>query len=169
MSQILKNSLFGEITLLHNTLIFLTPSFEVNFTFSYRQVFRNSISGKSARPVINDDEWVVKKFIPDVQQRGAAIINARGSSSAASAANAAIEHIRDWVHGTNGQWTSMGIPSDGSYGIDRNIVYSYPVICKNGRYEIVQGLAIDKFSQERMEATRKELLEERDGVQDLLN
>lgn len=135
----------------------------------YPDISFTTINGKTAKQVINDDKWIVEKFIPDVQQRGAAIINARGLSSAASAANAAIEHIRDWVHGTNGQWTSMAIPSDGSYGIDKNLVYSYPVVCKNGRYEIVQGLKNDKFSQERMEATRKELIGERDAVADLLN
>jgi malate dehydrogenase len=104
-----------------------------------------------------------------VQQRGAAIIKARGASSAASAASAAIDHIRDWAKGSAaGDYLSMGIPSDGSYGIPEGVIYSYPVVCKNGQYEIVQGLAIDEFSRKRMDATHAELLEERDGVKDLL-
>lgn len=134
----------------------------------YPDISFASIKGKPAKSVINDDKWIVDKFIPDVQKRGAAIIEARGLSSAASAANAAIEHIRDWVLGSNGQWVSMAIPSDGSYGIDKNLVYSYPVICKDGKYEIVQGLKNDKFSQDRMEVTRKELIAERDDIADLL-
>lgn len=134
----------------------------------YPDVSFATIKGKAAKAVINDDKWINEKFIPDVQQRGAAIINARGLSSAASAANAAIEHIRDWVLGSNGQWVSMAVPSDGSYGIDKDLVYSYPVICKDGKYEIVQGLKNDKSSQEKMEATRKELISERDAVADLL-
>jgi malate dehydrogenase len=104
-----------------------------------------------------------------VQQRGAAIIKARGASSAASAASAAIDHVRDWVRGSNaGDYLSMGIPSDGSYGIPEGVIYSYPVVCKGGQYEIVQGLSIDEFSRKRMDATHAELLEERDGVKDLL-
>jgi malate dehydrogenase len=104
-----------------------------------------------------------------VQQRGAAIIKARGASSAASAASAAIDHVRDWFAGSAaGDWLSMGIPSDGSYGIPEGVIYSYPVTIKGGKYEIVQGLAIDEFSRARMSATHKELLEERDGVKDLL-
>ena len=104
-----------------------------------------------------------------MQQRGAAIIKARGASSAASAASAAIDHVRDWVRGSAaGDWVSMGIPSDGSYGIPEGVIYSYPVVCKGGQYEIVQGLSIDAFSRERMDATHAELLEERDGVKELL-
>jgi malate dehydrogenase len=113
--------------------------------------------------------WVEGSFIPAVQQRGAAVIKARGASSAASAASAAIDHVRDWVQGSaSGDWVSMAVPSDGSYGIDEGVIYSYPVICKNGDYQLVQGLAIDAFSRARMDASRAELGEERDGVRDLL-
>jgi len=116
-----------------------------------------------------DQQWYASTFIPVVQQRGAAIIKARGVSSAASAASAAIDHIRDWVHGTaDGNWVSMGIPSDGSYGIPAGVIYGYPVTCQNGEYSIVQGLAVNDFSHQRMEATLKELLEERDGVKELI-
>jgi malate dehydrogenase len=113
--------------------------------------------------------WIEGSFIPGVQQRGAAIIKARGASSAASAASAAIDHVRDWVHGSaSGDWVSMAVPSDGSYGIAEGVIYSYPVICKNGEYQIVQKLAIDDFSRARMDATYTELAEERAGVVDLL-
>jgi malate dehydrogenase len=113
--------------------------------------------------------WVEGHFIPAVQQRGAAIIKARGASSAASAASAAIDHVRDWVLGTaNGDWVSMAVPADGSYGIAEGVIYSYPVTCKNGDYQLVQGLAIDAFSRMRMDASHAELAEERDGVRDLL-
>ena len=116
-----------------------------------------------------DHAWVVDDFIPTVQQRGAAIIKARGASSAASAASAAVDHIRTWVHGTpENDWVSMAIPSDGSYGINDELMYSYPVTCSDGHYEIVQALEIDEFSQARMSETEQELLEERDGVRDLL-
>ena len=116
-----------------------------------------------------DDAWVRDEFIPTVQQRGAAIIKARGASSAASAASAAIDHVRDWALGSaDGDWVSMAVPSDGSYGVAEGIVYSFPVRCANGRYEIVQGLDISDFSRERMQATEAELLEERDGVRDLI-
>jgi len=133
------------------------------------------IKGKSASQTINDDNWVKTVFIPAVQQRGAAIINARGASSAAYAANAAIEHIRDWVHGTEGQWTSMAVHSNGEYGVDKGLWYSYPVVCHPAtitvpsRYVIVGNTPIDDFSKEKMEATRKELLEERTGVSSLLS
>ncbi|MEY4356788.1 MAG: hypothetical protein RL469_114 [Pseudomonadota bacterium] len=126
------------------------------------------VQGKPARSLV-DAVWIEKEFIPVVQQRGAAIIKARGASSAASAGSAAIDHVRDWFRGSaNGDWVSMGIPSDGSYGIPEGVIYSYPVVCRNGHYEIVQGLAIDEFSRARMDATHKELLEERDGVKELL-
>jgi malate dehydrogenase len=126
------------------------------------------VKGQPARSLV-DGEWIEKTFIPTVQQRGAAIIKARGASSAASAGSAAIDHVRDWVRGSShGDWVSMGIPSDGSYGIPEGVIYSYPVICRGGHYEIVQGLAIDEFSRKRMDATHAELLEERDGVKDLL-
>jgi malate dehydrogenase len=126
------------------------------------------VKGQPARSLV-DGEWIEKTFIPTVQQRGAAIIKARGASSAASAGSAAIDHVRDWFRGSShGDWVSMGIPSDGSYGIPEGVIYSYPVICRGGHYEIIQGLAIDEFSRKRMDATHAELLEERDGVKDLL-
>ena len=126
------------------------------------------VKGQAARTLV-DQDWIEKDFIPTVQQRGAAIIKARGASSAASAASAAIDHIRDWFHGSPQRDSlSMGIPSDGSYGIPEGVIYSYPVICRGGQYEIVQGLDIDAFSRARMDATHQELLEERDGVKDLL-
>ncbi len=135
----------------------------------YPDLHHATVAGKPALSLV-DDAWYKETFIPTVQQRGAAIIKARGASSAASAGSSAIDHVRDWVMGTpaGGPWVSMGIPSDGSYGIPEGVIYGYPVTCKNGQYEIVQGLAIDDFSRARMEATHKELLEERDGVKDLL-
>ena len=126
------------------------------------------VGGKPALSLV-DEAWFKENFIPTVQQRGAAIIKARGTSSAASAASAAIDHIRDWVHGTaEGDWVSMGVPSDGSYGIPEGVIYSYPVTCRNGAYKIVQGLSVDEFSRGKMAATHQELLEERDGVKDLI-
>jgi malate dehydrogenase len=127
-----------------------------------------TVGGTSVKAMINDDAWNRDTFLPTVGKRGAAIIEARGLSSAASAANAAIDHMRDWALGTAGKWTTMGIPSDGSYGIPQDVMYGYPVICADGGYEIVQGLEIDAFSRERMDFTLKELLEERDGVRHLL-
>lgn len=127
-----------------------------------------SIGGESVKELINDQVWNAEVFLPTVGKRGAAIIEARGLSSAASAANAAIDHIHDWVLGTNGQWVTMGVPSDGSYGIPEGIVFGFPVTCANGEYQIVQGLEIDEFSQERINKTLKELEEEKDGVKDLL-
>jgi malate dehydrogenase len=127
-----------------------------------------TIDGASVKAMINDDQWNRETFLPKVGKRGAAIIEARGLSSAASAANAAIDHVRDWVLGTNGKWVTMGIPSDGSYDIPEDIIYGYPVICANGEYQIVKGLEIDAFSRERMNFTLSELLEERDGVKHLL-
>jgi malate dehydrogenase len=126
------------------------------------------VRGEPAKGLV-DDAWYRETFIPTVQQRGAAIIKARGASSAASAASAAIDHMRDWMRGTGeGDWISMGVPSDGSYGIAPGIVYSYPCVCRNGDYEIVQGLGIDEFSRERMNATDRELREERAAVAELL-
>lgn len=127
-----------------------------------------TIGGISVKESINDESWNKETFIPKVGKRGAAIIEARGLSSAASAANAAIDHIHDWVLGTDGHWVTMGIPSDGSYGIPKDVMYGFPVTCKNGEYEIVQGLEIDEFSRERMSFTLNELEEERAGVADLL-
>ncbi|MBX2869278.1 MAG: malate dehydrogenase [Acidiferrobacterales bacterium] len=116
-----------------------------------------------------EESWLVDEFIPTVQQRGAAIIKARGASSAASAGSAAIDHMRDWALGTpEGDWVSMGIPSDGSYGIAEGLMYSFPVTCKDGKYEIVQGLDVTDFSRERMQATESELLEEREAVSALM-
>lgn len=116
-----------------------------------------------------DNDWYVDTFIPDVQQRGAAIIKARGASSAASAASAAIDHMRSWALGTAaGDWVSMAVPADGSYGIEPGVIYSYPCVCKDGEYEIVQGLEVSDFSRERMDATDRELREEAEAVKDLL-
>jgi malate dehydrogenase len=127
-----------------------------------------TVGGKPAKSLV-DTSWYRDEFIPAIQQRGAAVIKARGSSSAASAASAAIDHMRDWALGTpDGDWISMAVPSDGSYGIPEGVIYSQPVTCKDGRYTVVQGLAVDDFSRERMDATHRELLEERDGVKDLL-
>ncbi len=131
----------------------------------YRAVTSN---GDNVKALINDEAWNRDVFLPTVGKRGAAIIEARGLSSAASAANAAIDHIRDWVLGSNGEWVTMGIPSDGSYGIPEGIIYGFPVTTEGGEYKIVQGLEIDEFSRDRMTNTLNELLEERDGVKDLL-
>ena len=134
----------------------------------YPDVSHCLVGGKPATSLV-DEAWVRGDFIPTVQQRGAAIIKARGASSAASAASSAIDHVRDWALGSApGDWVSMAVPSDGSYGIAEGIVYSFPVRCSNGRYEIVQDLEISEFSRARMKATEAELLEERDGVRDLI-
>jgi malate dehydrogenase len=134
----------------------------------YPDVSHALVSGKPAKSLVSQ-EWIESTFIPVVQQRGAAVIKARGASSAASAASAAIDHVHTWVHGTaEGDWASMAVPADGSYGIGEGIIYSYPVTVQNGEYRIVPGLAIDEFSRKRMDATRTELLEERDGVKHLL-
>lgn len=134
----------------------------------YPDIHHTTVAGTDAMSLI-DQAWYEDDFIPTVQQRGAAIIKARGFSSAASAANAAIDHMHDWALGTEaGDWTSMGIYSDGSYGIEKGLIYSFPCICKNGDWEIVQDLAINDFSRGKMQATEKELSEERDAVQDLL-
>lgn len=125
-------------------------------------------NGESVKDLINDEAWNRDVFIPTVGKRGAAIIEARGLSSAASAANAAIDHVRDWWLGSNGEWVTMGVPSDGSYGIPEGIVFGFPCVCENGEYRIVQGLPIDPFSQERIAKTLAELEEERNGVKDLL-
>ena len=128
-----------------------------------------TIDGKSVKDSINDAAWNKDTFIPTVGKRGAAIIEARGLSSAASAANAAIDHIHDWVLGTNGKWVTMGIPSKGEYGIPAEVIYGYPVVCENGEYKMVEGLEIDEFSRERMNHTLNELLEEQEGVKHLLS
>ncbi|PHV13270.1 malate dehydrogenase [Chitinimonas sp. BJB300] len=126
------------------------------------------VKGEALKTKINDETWNKDTFIPKVAKRGAAIIEARGLSSAASAANAAIDHIRDWVLGTNGKWVTMGIPSDGSYGIPEGVMYGVPVTCANGEYKRVEGLEVDAFSRERMDFTLAELEEERTGVAHLL-
>jgi malate dehydrogenase len=134
----------------------------------YPDLHHATVGGKAALSLV-DAAWFKDTYIPTVQQRGAAVIKARGSSSAASAAAAALDHVHDWVLGTaEGNWVSMAVPSDGSYGIPEGVIYSYPVTCKNGAYSIVQGLSINEFSREKMQATHRELLEERDGVKDLI-
>jgi malate dehydrogenase len=124
--------------------------------------------GQSLKDLINDENWNRSTFLPTVGKRGAAIIEARGLSSAASAANAAIDHVRDWILGSNGRWVTMGVPSDGSYGIPKDVMYGVPVTTSNGEYTRVEGLEIDSFSRERMDATLRELEEERAGVAALL-
>ena len=134
----------------------------------YPDVNHASVAGKNATELL-DQDWLASDFIPVVQQRGAAIIAARGASSAASAASAAIDHMHDWALGTaEGDWVSMAIPADGSYGVEPGIVYSYPVRCSGGQYEIVQDLDIDDFSRKRMDATEAELREERAAIEELL-
>jgi malate dehydrogenase len=134
----------------------------------YPDVGHASVKGKNATELV-DQEWLSAEFIPVVQQRGAAIIKARGASSAASAASAAIDHMHDWALGTpKDDWVSMGIPADGSYGIEPGIIYSYPVRCSDGRYEIVDGLSVSEFSRDRMKTTEAELREERAAIEDLL-
>ncbi|MER8085289.1 malate dehydrogenase [Streptomyces sp. NPDC094048] len=134
----------------------------------YPDVFHAEVAGKNAAELVNDEAWLADTFIPTVAKRGAAIIEARGASSAASAANAAIDHVHTWVNGTAaGDWTSMGIPSDGSYGVPEGIISSFPVTTKDGKYEIVQGLDINEFSRTRIDASVQELIEERDAVREL--
>jgi malate dehydrogenase len=135
----------------------------------YPDAYHAEINGAPAVSVIDDDAWVRGEFIPNVQKRGAAIIEARGQSSAASAANAAINHVQTWYNGTaEGDWTSMAIPSTGEYGSPEGVIFSYPVTVKNGVYSIVQGLSLNEFDQSMIAATGKELLEERDGVAEML-
>ena len=134
----------------------------------YPDLFHAEVKGQNAAALVNDQAWLENDFIPTVQQRGAAIIEARGLSSAASAANAAIDHMRNWALGTpSGDWVSMAIPSDGSYGVSEGIISSFPVTCSGGAYEIVQGLDIDEFSRGRIDASVAELGEERDAVREL--
>ncbi|MEO5883100.1 MAG: malate dehydrogenase [Caldimonas sp.] len=127
-----------------------------------------TLGGKSVKELIGDDAWNAGTFLPTVGKRGAAIIAARGVSSAASAANAAIDHMRDWAQGTNGKWVTMGIPSDGQYGIPKDTMFGFPVTTEDGKYQVVEGLPIDAFSQERIDVTLKELQEEQAGVRHLL-
>ena len=134
----------------------------------YPDLSHAEVRGKPAKSLVTQ-QWIEETFIPVVQQRGAAVIKARGASSAASAASAAIDHVHTWFHGTTaGDWVSMGVPSDGSYGIPDGVIYSYPVTVSNGEYRIVPGLTVDDFSRKRMEATHAELREEREGVKSLL-
>jgi malate dehydrogenase len=134
----------------------------------YPDLHHATVDGKPALSLV-DQKWYAETFIPVVQQRGAAIIKARGQSSAASAASAAIDHVHDWVQGSKeGDWVSMAVPSDGSYGVPAGVIYGFPVVCKGGDYQIVQGLAVNEFSRARMDATHKELLEEREGVKELI-
>jgi malate dehydrogenase len=134
----------------------------------YPDLFNCEVDGKNAAQLVNDQSWIEETYIPTVAKRGAAIIKARGLSSAASAANAAIDHIRDWVQGTPaGDWVSMSVPSDGSYGVPEGLISSFPCTCANGDYSIVQGLDIDAFSRARIDASVAELLEERDAVKEL--
>jgi len=135
----------------------------------YPDLYNAKVNGKTAIDLVEQD-WYVSDFIPTVQQRGAAIIKARGASSAASAANAAISHMRDWALGSaEGDWVSMGVYSDGSYGVQEGLIYSYPCMCKDGDWQIVQGIEINDFSREKMKATEQELCEERDAVAHLLS
>jgi malate dehydrogenase len=135
----------------------------------YPDIFQATAGDRKVWPMINDQSWLEKTFISTIQKRGAAIIEARGLSSAASAANAAMDHMRDWVYGTpEGDWVSMGVPSDGSYGIPEGVIYGHPCTCRNGQYAIVQGLEPSDFSRTRMQATLKELHEERDSIKHLL-
>ncbi len=134
----------------------------------YPDISHATVQGRPAKGLV-EQKWIEQYFIPTVQQRGAAVIKARGSSSAASAASSALDHMRTWFSGTaEGDWVSMAVPADGSYGIGAGIIYSYPVTCRNGDYQIVQDLAVDEFSRQRMTLTEQELREERDGVKELL-
>ena len=160
-------SQLAEKTGAHTTDIKKVTIWGNHSSTQYPDLHQTTVKGKAALEQI-DQAWYESDFIPTVQQRGAAIIKARGQSSAASAASAAIDHMHDWAHGTqDGDWVSMGIPSDGSYGIEPGVIYGYPVTVKNGKYEIVQGLSVNDFSRARMEATNKELREERAGVEHL--
>jgi malate dehydrogenase len=138
-----------------------SPSMYADYRFA-------TVGGKAVKDLINDQEWNANVFLPTVGKRGAAIIEARGLSSAASAANAAIDHMRDWALGSNGKWVTMGIPSNGDYGIPKDIMFGFPVTTVNGKYTVVQGLPVDGFSQERINKTLKELQEEQAGVAHLL-
>ena len=161
-------SQLAEKTGTHSTDIAKMTIWGNHSSTQYPDISHATVQGKPAKGLV-EDSWYKDTFIPVVQQRGAAIIKARGASSAASAASAAIDHMRTWALGTNGDdWVSMGVPSDGSYGIAPGIIYSYPCRCKNGDYEIVQGLEIDAFSREKMDATERELREERAAVENLL-
>ena len=161
-------SQLAEKTGKHTTQITRMTIWGNHSATQYPDISHTLVDGKPAKSLV-DQKWIEETFIPVVQQRGAAIIKARGASSAASAASAAIDHVHTWFHGTGpGDWISMAVPSDGSYGIKEGVIYSYPVTIKNGEYEIVQGLSIDEFSRKRMDATEAELREEREGVKTLI-
>ena len=161
-------SQLAEKTGTHSTSITRMTIWGNHSATQYPDLSHTLVDGKPAKSLV-EQKWIEETFIPVVQQRGAAIIKARGASSAASAASAALDHIHTWVHGTPANdWISMGIPSDGSYGIKEGVIYSYPVTIKNGEYQIVQGLSVDEFSRKRMDATDAELREEREGVKTLL-
>jgi malate dehydrogenase len=130
----------------------------------YPDLFHARVNGHQAAAAVDDQAWIENDYLPNVGKRGAAVIEARGASSAASAANAAIDHVHDWVAGTNGRWVSMGVPSDGSYGVPEGLISGFPCTCANGEYSIVQGLDIDEFSQSKIDATVAELISERDTV-----
>ncbi|MEO8746894.1 MAG: malate dehydrogenase [Rhodanobacter sp.] len=160
-------SLLAEKTGKHNNDVRKMIIWGNHSSTQYPDVSQATIAGKPALELVGQ-EWYANEFIPTVQQRGAAVIKARGASSAASAAAAAIDHMRTWAHGTaEGDWVSMAVPADGSYGIAPGVIYGHPVTCRNGNYEIVQGLAISDFSRTRMDASDQELREERAGVQHL--
>ena len=134
----------------------------------YPDIFHAKVKGQDAAAAADDQEWLENDFIPTVQKRGAAVIDARGASSAASAANAAVDHVRDWVLGTtDGDWVSMGIPSDGSYGVDEGLIFGFPVTCSGGSYQVVQGLEMNEFSQSRLDVTVDELKDERETIKRL--
>ena len=161
-------SQLAEKTGTHSTQIKKVIIWGNHSATQYPDLHHALVDGKPALSLV-DQKWYAETFIPVVQQRGAAIIKARGASSAASAASAAIDHVHTWVKGTaDGDWVSMAVPSDGSYGIKEGLVYSYPVTTQNGEYSIVQELSIDEFSRQRMDLSEQELREERDGVKDLL-
>ncbi len=152
----------------HSTMISKMIIWGNHSATQYPDLHHATVDGKAAVGCV-DTDWMENEFIPVVQQRGAAIIKARGASSAASAGSAAISHMRTWALGSaDGDWVSMGIPSDGSYGIEPGIVYSYPVVCTDGDYKIVQGLEVSDFSREKMSLTEQELREERDAIKELL-
>jgi len=161
-------SQLAEKTGTHSTDIAKMTIWGNHSSTQYPDISHATVQGKAAKGLV-EDSWYKDTFIPVVQQRGAAIIKARGASSAASAASAAIDHMRTWALGTQGDdWVSMAVPADGSYGIAPGIIYSYPCRCKNGDYEIVQGLEVDAFSREKMDATAAELREERAAIEHLL-
>ena len=161
-------SQLAEKTGTHSTDVAKMTIWGNHSSTQYPDISHATVKGKAAKGLV-DDTWYKDTFIPVVQQRGAAIIKARGASSAASAASAAIDHMRTWALGTQGDdWVSMAVPADGSYGIAPGIIYSYPCRCKNGDYEIVQGLEVDAFSREKMDATAAELREERATIEHLL-